>query len=169
MAAAMARSRQTAAPLMRDDERRLAPRLRPDDVPWIREVKPICGGSALLLNISLTGVLLETTTRLLPGRRTTVVIVNDADQKVRAEGHVIRSELVTIGKAGELIYQTAVAFREQLPAETRRALRFEPEGITSSALSEPQLVELGTLLEHDDDHVLIEWRAPADALHASGW
>jgi hypothetical protein len=156
---------------MRDDERRLAPRLRPDDVPWIREVKPICGGSALLLNISVTGVLLETSARLLPGRRTTVVIINDADQKVRAEGHVTRSELVAIGKAGELIYQTAVAFREQLPAETRRALRVEREGNTDRALSEPELVELGTLVEPEDqdEHVLIEWHAPAGALHAAEW
>lgn len=116
------------------------------------------------------GVLLETTARLLPGWKTTVVIINDADQSVRARGHVIRSVLVAIGNAGERIYQTAVAFREQLPPETRRALQGEREGITNGALSAPQL-ELGTLMEPEDqdEHVLIEWRAPAGAIHASGW
>src|SRR4051794_12891838 len=86
------------------EDRRGFPRLTAQDVPWIREVKSNTGDSARLLNISRTGVLLETTVRLQPGRRTTIVIVNDSDQKERAECRVIRTELVAIGKGGELIY-----------------------------------------------------------------
>ena len=105
---------QPAEPFVPDEDRRIATRLKPHEVPWIREVKPISGDRARLLNISKTGVLLETTARLQPGRRSTVVIVDGADRKERAEGHVIRTELVSIGPAGELIYRTAMAFSEEL-------------------------------------------------------
>lgn len=103
-----------AEPFVPDEDRRVATRLKPHEVPWIREVKPISGDRARLLNISKTGVLLETTARLQPGRRSTVVIVDGSDRKERAEGHVIRTELVSIGPAGELIYRTAMAFAEEL-------------------------------------------------------
>jgi hypothetical protein len=96
------------------DERRVFPRLKPEDVPWIREIKPSTGDAARLLNISRTGVLLETTARLQPGRRSMITIVNESDQKERAEGRVIRTELVSIGKGGELIYRTAMAFTTEL-------------------------------------------------------
>ena len=105
---------QPPEPFVPSENRRIATRLKPHEVPWIREVKPISGDRARLLNISKTGVLLETTARLQPGRRSTVVIVDGADQKERAEGHVIRTELVSIGPAGELIYRTAMAFSEEL-------------------------------------------------------
>ncbi len=91
-------------PFVPNEDRRIAPRLKPHEVPWIREVKPISGDTARLLNISKTGLLLETTARLQPGRRSTVVIaVDGSERKERAEGHVIRTELVSIGAGGELI------------------------------------------------------------------
>lgn len=116
-------------PFVPNEDRRIAPRLKPHEVPWIREVKPISGDTARLLNISKTGLLLETTARLQPGRRSTVVIaVDGSDRKERAEGHVIRTELVSIGSGGELIYRTAMAFTDGLnlrlpdaPAEETRS------------------------------------------------
>jgi hypothetical protein len=104
----------SAEPFVPDEDRRIAPRLKPHEVPWIREVKPISGDTARLLNISKTGVLLETTARLQPGQRSTVVIVDGNDRKTRAEGHIIRTELVSMGPSGELIYRTAMAFSEDL-------------------------------------------------------
>src|SRR3954467_4234481 len=105
------------------DDRRVFPRLKPEDVPWIREIKPSTGDGARLLNISRSGVLLETTARLQPGRRSMITIVNDADQKERAEGRVIRTELVSIGKGGELIYRTAMAFTTELNLKAPGALQ----------------------------------------------
>ena len=114
---------QPAEPFVPDEDRRIATRLKPHEVPWIREVKPISGDRARLLNISKTGVLLETTARLQPGRRSTVVIVDGTDRKERAEGHVIRTELVSIGPAGELIYRTAMAFAEELDLRLPEVMR----------------------------------------------
>jgi hypothetical protein len=96
-------------------ERRSWSRNNSDQVPWIKEVKPAPSAeSARLLNISRSGVLLETTVRLRPGRRSTIVIVNDVDQRERVEGRVVRTELVGTGRNGEFIYRSAMAFTREL-------------------------------------------------------
>ncbi|HUR33425.1 MAG TPA: PilZ domain-containing protein [Vicinamibacterales bacterium] len=104
----------TTASFHPEHDRRRAPRFPPDAVPWLREVKPISGDSARLLNISRSGVLLETTARLQPGRKSTVILINDVNHRQSAEGRVVRTELVAVGKKGELIYRTALAFLEEL-------------------------------------------------------
>ena len=63
------------------DERRIATRLTPADVPWIKEVKPTAAHSGKLIDISQTGVLLETSARLLPGRRSTMLLTPDDDRR----------------------------------------------------------------------------------------
>ncbi|MGE3955483.1 MAG: PilZ domain-containing protein [Vicinamibacterales bacterium] len=95
-------------------ERRVNRRLQPHEVPWIRHVQPAAGDTARLVNISSGGVLMETTARLQPGRRGTVVIVDAADRSIEAHGEVIRTELVSVGTSGELIYRTAMRFRSDL-------------------------------------------------------
>ncbi len=65
------------------------------------------------LLISRIGVLLETTARLQPGRRSTIVIVNADGEKERTDGTVIRTELVSVGLKGDLIYRTAMAFSNE--------------------------------------------------------
>lgn len=80
-------------------------------MPWIREVKA-GADPARVVNISTGGVLLETTARLKPGRRSTLIIVGDLDERLRADADVIRTELVSIGSSGELVYRTALAFTE---------------------------------------------------------
>lgn len=91
-------------------ERRVARRLQPHEVPWIRHVQPVTGDTARLVNISSSGVLVETTARLRPGRRGTVVIVDAAERTLEAHGEVVRTELVSVGVHGELIYQSAMRF-----------------------------------------------------------
>lgn len=95
-------------------DRRLARRVEPHEVSWIRSVKPAAASSARLVNISRTGVLLETTARLQPGCRTIVLIVGDLDEEERAEARVLRTELVAISPNGELIYRSALAFSGEL-------------------------------------------------------
>ena len=91
------------------DDRRKSPRFNAEQVPWIREVKAGTD-AARVVNISRGGVLLETTARLKPGRRSTLIIVGDLDERLRADADVIRTELVSIGSAGELVFRTALAF-----------------------------------------------------------
>lgn len=91
-------------------ERRIGRRLQPHEVPWIRHVQPVTGDTARLVNISSSGVLVETTARLQPGRRGTVVIVDAAERTLEAHGEVVRTELVSVGQDGALIYQSAMRF-----------------------------------------------------------
>jgi hypothetical protein len=65
-----------------------------------------------------------------------VVIVDGTDRKERAEGHVIRTELVSIGPAGELIYRTAMAFSEELDLRIPDALN-QPIVVASDASLDP--------------------------------
>ena len=92
----------------------MARRVEPNEVSWIRSVKPAAGPSARLVNISRTGVLLETTARLQPGCHTAVLIVGDLDEEERTEARVLRTELVTISPNGELIYRIALVFSGEL-------------------------------------------------------
>ncbi|HEX7942207.1 MAG TPA: PilZ domain-containing protein [Gemmatimonadaceae bacterium] len=95
-------------------ERRSAPRVNAHALPWITSVRSLDGDSARLLNISRTGALLETTAPLEPGHRSTIVIVNDAEQRELVDSQVMRSELVAVGRRGELVYRVAVAFGRDL-------------------------------------------------------
>lgn len=121
------------------DDRRTHPRLAPHEVPWIREVKPTTGDTARLLNISRTGVLLETTARLQPGRRSTIVIIDADDKKARADGQVIRTELVSIGPKGELIYRTAMAFTHELDLRLPEAAPEAVQETVAHAYAHPEL------------------------------
>ena len=109
------RSPGRALKLVRDTttERRTAPRLGADDVPWITTVKPSLGESATLVDISRTGLLIETPDRLLPGQRKAVILGLAAGPAERVEGTVVHANLVTISKAG-LLYRTGFRFSEEL-------------------------------------------------------
>lgn len=111
-------------------ERRVARRLQPHEVPWIRHVHPVAGDVARLVNISSSGLLVETTARLQPGRRGTVVIVDAADRTLQAHGEVVRTELVSVGIEGELIYQTAMRFPSGLDLQ-------EPLTSVAPSVAEP--------------------------------
>ena len=119
-------------------ERRLAPRLAQADVPWLRALKPNVIGSARLLNISNTGVLLDTSDRLLPGRRATVVALADDERMERLNGIVVRTHVVSIGKGTGLVYRTALEFEKAFPWElgspaTAAAIDEAPKVETTSA------------------------------------
>lgn len=104
---------RVAAALAHDD-RRSELRLTPEQVPWIREVKPATGDAARLVDISRSGLQLETTARLAPGRRSAVLVVDAEDRVARAEGLVVRTQLVAISPSGERVYRSALRFTEPI-------------------------------------------------------
>jgi hypothetical protein len=81
-----------------------------ETVPWITSVKPNFGDAATLIDISKTGVLIETTTRLLPGRRNTLVLSGPDNQPQRIDGKVVRTQLVRITPNDGPLYRTALTF-----------------------------------------------------------
>lgn len=104
------------------EERRIATRLTPADVPWIKEVKPTAAHAGALIDISMTGVLVETSARLLPGRRSTMLLTTDDDRRERVEVIVVRTQLVGISQGGELLYRTGLTFAKELPQPLRDAV-----------------------------------------------
>lgn len=107
------RSHEHLARTMRD-ERRGAPRLMGAHVPWIRSIKPNVSGSAVLLNISQTGVLVDTRDRLAPGRRTTVVAADD-QRTERLNALVVRTFVVSIAESTGVVYRSALEFEREFP------------------------------------------------------
>lgn len=91
-------------------ERRLAPRLKAEDVPWIVNVQPLAGTIGRLLDISSTGVLLESRARMLPHRKHAILIETDEEQKERLDATVVRTQLVALGRGSNPIYRCALIF-----------------------------------------------------------
>ncbi|MGE3956050.1 MAG: PilZ domain-containing protein [Vicinamibacterales bacterium] len=106
--------RRTRPPVT--EERRLAPRIVPADVPWLTAIKPNITGTATLVNISKTGVLIDTRDRLSPGRRTTLVAAMDDQKTEKLPAVVVRTYVVSITSSG-LLYRTALEFDQELPWE----------------------------------------------------
>lgn len=142
------------------DERRSEPRLRPDEVPWIREVKPSTGDSARLVDISRRGLQLETTARLPPGRRACILLVDADNRTARANGLVVRTQLVAIGPNGVRVYRSALSFPEPIdpripstpasphpPEPPRAAVLAGPYDAIAVTAAGPQLTAASRLSE----------------------
>lgn len=100
------RDRPVASEFVND--RRRAPRLKPSALPWIKEVSTT-GRRGLLIDISAAGLLFETTARLLPGSRTTILLLTDNGRE-RLDGHVVRSQMIALDGKCQPVYRTAVKF-----------------------------------------------------------
>jgi len=75
-----------AALIARGCERRSSPRVHPDDTPWKAEAVLRPGVLVRLVNIGPHGALLESSTRLRPGRR--------AELQLCAQGSNLRTVVV---------------------------------------------------------------------------
>ncbi len=101
----------------REEDRRVARRLRSGDVPWLKAIRPNITGAATLINISRTGVLFDTHERLAPGRRTTVAAATQDDRLERLAGMVVRTSVVSIAGGAGLLYRAALEFESAFPWE----------------------------------------------------
>jgi hypothetical protein len=67
------------------------------------------GRRGLLIDISAAGLLFETSARLVPGSRTTILLLTDSGRE-RLDGHVVRSQMIALDGERQPIYRTAVEF-----------------------------------------------------------
>jgi len=97
---------------------RVEPRYPASAVPAITAVRTFGGDPLALINISVTGVLIEGSNRIKPGERITLVITGLDPATV--SGHAVRSVVAAIGGNGTLRFQTGIAFdrRVELPLPT---------------------------------------------------
>ncbi len=94
------------------EERRVALRKGRGDVPWLSRIKSSWGQELQLVNISSTGVLVETAEKLVPGS-TTELYLSGPETNLVVPVRVIRSDVARIDGLG-VRYLAAAAFAKQI-------------------------------------------------------
>jgi PilZ domain len=92
---------------------RLHPRYPPDSVRGITGVRLSPGEVVTLVNISISGILVEGKTRFVPGTRLNVIF-EGPDAPAAVKGRVVRCQVSAIGGGGSLQYQSAIAFEANI-------------------------------------------------------
>ena len=95
-------------------DRRRAPRLKAEDVPWIVTVKLGQSDAARLVDISRTGLLLETKERLRPGQRGITTLGLTGNRSEQVPSHILRSHLIALTGEGVPVYHAALLFAKEL-------------------------------------------------------
>jgi hypothetical protein len=94
------------------DRRRRADRRDKDDVPWLSTAKLPWGPEVRLVNISSTGLLLETNYKLAPGSVTELKLCGP-EAEISIPVCFVRSEVATVDHVG-VKYHTAASFEKAL-------------------------------------------------------
>jgi hypothetical protein len=93
------------------------------DIRYPREAVPeitalrVSGDEAALVNISASGLLVESATRYAPGRRIIVEFDGKFPTK-RIKGRIVRCQVSAINEKRELLYHTALVFESRLMLNT---------------------------------------------------
>ena len=120
------------APFIRrpEDQRERDHRRTRGEVPWLSTVKLPWGLEVDLLNISRTGMLIETNSRFMPGTATEFQL-SGPDTSLAVSARFVRSEVAAVGPLG-VKYQAAATFT--------RELKLREELGSHSAASAPRAV-----------------------------
>src|SRR5262245_54696455 len=82
-------------------------------VPEITGLRTSPGDEAMLVNVSATGLLIESPQRFAPGQRVAVHFEGTLPTR-NMKARVVRCQVAVISGKGNLRYQTAMAFDERL-------------------------------------------------------
>ena len=99
------------------EERRVASRKGRGDVPWLAGIKVSWGPELELINISSTGVLVETAVKFVPGSTTNLQLCGH-DTNLVVPVRFIRSDVARIDGVG-VRYRAAAAFAKQVDLDGR--------------------------------------------------
>jgi hypothetical protein len=94
--------------------RRRASRLEPHEDHGIVSVRIRPGHAARIVDVSASGVLLETAHRLLPGTVVDLHVERPHHERASIRGRVVRCTVAGV-RATSLSYRGAIAFDRQLP------------------------------------------------------
>jgi PilZ domain-containing protein len=127
--------------------RRPDPRHRPEAVPEIAALRLSPGDAGQIVNISASGLLMQSHTRYAPGGRVTVHFEGPIATK-QIKGRIVRCEVSAIGEKGALEYQTAVAFYGRLSLAVNDD---KPFTTTVEEPDPPQAAESSASAEEPED------------------
>jgi hypothetical protein len=100
------------APYRRDGHAKRDHRRTPEEVPWLSTVKLPWGLEVFLLNISSTGMLIETSAKFTPGSLTEFELQGPGTSLV-IPGRFVRTEVALVDSHG-VKYRAAAAFGREL-------------------------------------------------------
>ena len=140
------------------EERRMALRKSRGDVPWLSGIKVWWGPELELINISSTGVLVETDSKVVPGTTANLQLCGPETNLV-VPVRFIRSEVARVDGLG-VHYWAAAAFATELDIDGRGA-GLGREGRVPAAPSEELAALFGAVLSSTR-------REPAHARFAQG-
>ena len=100
------------------DERRIAKRKGRADVPWLSGIKASWGADLQLINISSTGVLVETGSKFAPGSTSNLHLCGSETNMV-VPVRFIRTDFARIDGVG-VRYHVAAAFAQEVDLESPR-------------------------------------------------
>jgi CheY-like chemotaxis protein len=111
------------AGLMRspEDERERDRRRTRDEVPWLSTIKLPWGLEVDLLNISRTGMLIETNSRFMPGTATEFQL-SGPETNLAVSARFVRSEVAAVGPLG-VKYHAAATFTRELQLREQMGTR----------------------------------------------
>ena len=141
------------------DERRVALRKGRGDVPWLSGIKVSSGPELQLINISSTGVLVETGSKFAPGS-TTELHLSGPETNLVVPVRFIRSDVARIDGLG-VRYHAAAAFKKELDINRSGARRRYDDGLMAPSQELAKL--LGSVLGNPH-----EGAEPAHARFAHG-
>lgn len=127
--------------------RQRAPRLCGADVPWISTVRLPWGLELCLLNISSSGILVETSSKFTPGTIAELQLLGP-DGTLAVPARFLRSEVVEVDGRG-VRYHAAAAFEKQLDLARRNESR--PVTWSMSAVLADWLRQLSAEIEAGAD------------------
>jgi hypothetical protein len=130
-------------------DRRAYPRLRPEEVRWLRRIRLKNGPEVTLVDLSIGGALIDTRVQIRPGS-SIILELSGARSVLEVTSEVLRSRLNTLER-GAAIYRGACAFSEPftLDALARSPLVEPVESAPAATLAWQKIVvryrEGGTL------------------------
>ena len=122
------------------------------DIPWLRSVRLPWGLEVGVVNVSTSGILLESSSKITAGNSVDLQLIGRGITGVSMPARLIRSEVADVNSLG-VKYRVAAAFERELDLGIEVAQQFSATSATPKALAD--------LLSHVLSDVIIDSRSAA--------
>ena len=116
-------------------DRRRASRRPLLDIPWLRSVRLPWGLEVGVVNMSTSGILLESSSKITAGNSVDLQLIGRGITGVSMPARLIRSEVAVVNSLG-VKYRVAAAFERELDLGVEVAQQFSATSATPKALAD---------------------------------
>lgn len=125
---------RTNKPGLRAEDRRRASRRPLIDIPWLKSVRLPWGLEVGVVNVSTSGILLESSSKITPGGNVDLQLIGRGLTGVNVTARLLRSEVATVNSQG-VKYRVAAAFDRELDLGVEVAQQVSTTSATPKALA----------------------------------